>query len=66
MERKPILKVTKWLSTTPAVAMCTGCSREFKVPLTALSRTKDAQDHLQKQFDEHKCAHRGDGAVDLK
>jgi hypothetical protein len=50
---------------TPAVAVCTGCAKEFKVPLTALSRTKDAQEHLQKQFDEHKCAHQTK-AVDLK
>jgi hypothetical protein len=63
---KPILKVTKWLSMTPAVAVCTGCSREFKVPLASLSRTKDAQNHLQKQFDEHKCAQQETGAVDLK
>jgi hypothetical protein len=63
---KPTLRVTKWLSMTPAVAVCTGCAQEFKVPLTALSRTRDAQEHLQKQFDEHKCAHQQTEAVDLK
>lgn len=51
-----ILRVTKWLTVTPAVAVCTQCQREFKVPLTALARTKDAQDYLQREFDRHKCA----------
>lgn len=50
-----ILRVTKWLTVTPAVAVCTQCNREFKVPLTALARTKDAQDYLQQEFDRHKC-----------
>ena len=49
------LKVAKWLSTTPAVAVCTLCSREFKVPMSALRRTADAQASLQEQFDRHKC-----------
>jgi 4-hydroxy-3-methylbut-2-en-1-yl diphosphate synthase IspG/GcpE len=53
---KRILRVTKWLSTTPAVATCNGCGREFKVPMASLSRTKDAQESLQKQFDEHQCS----------
>jgi hypothetical protein len=49
------LRVVKWLSTTPAVAVCTLCSREFKVPISALKRTADAQASLQEQFDRHKC-----------
>jgi hypothetical protein len=49
------LRVVKWLSTTPAVAVCTLCSREFKVPMSALRRTADAQASLQEQFDRHKC-----------
>src|ERR1700732_1611659 len=49
------LRVVKWLSTTPAVAVCTLCSREFKVPRSALRRTADAQASLQEQFDRHKC-----------
>ena len=32
-----------------------GCSREFKVPMSALKRTADAQASLQEQFDRHKC-----------
>ena len=40
---------------TPAIAVCTQCQREFKVPLTALARTKDAQDYLQQAFDRHVC-----------
>ncbi len=49
------LRVVKWLSTTPALAVCTLCSREFKVPMSALRRTADAQASLQEQFDRHKC-----------
>jgi hypothetical protein len=49
------LRVAKWLSTTPAVGVCTLCSREFKVPMSALGRTADAQASLQVQFDRHKC-----------
>jgi hypothetical protein len=50
-----ILRVTKWLTMTPAIAVCTQCQREFKVPLTALARTKDAQNYLQQAFDRHVC-----------
>jgi hypothetical protein len=49
------LSVTKWLGTTPAVAACVQCNREFKVPMSELARTKDAQASLQKQFDQHIC-----------
>jgi hypothetical protein len=49
------VRVTKWLSTTPVVGVCSSCSREFKVPMTALSKTKDAQTNLQQQFDQHVC-----------
>jgi hypothetical protein len=49
------LRVVKWLSTAPAVGVCTLCSREFKVPMSALRRTADAQGSLQEQFDRHKC-----------
>jgi hypothetical protein len=53
--KKRNLRVTKWLGSTPAVAVCTLCSREFKAPMSALSRTTDAQANLQQQFDRHKC-----------
>jgi hypothetical protein len=49
------LKVTKWLSLTPAVGICTACNQEFKVPMAALSKTSDAQFNLQRQFGQHKC-----------
>lgn len=49
------LRVVKWLTTTPALAVCTLCGREFKVPMDALRRTADAQASLQGQFDRHKC-----------
>jgi hypothetical protein len=49
------LRVTKWLGPVPAVGICTGCGREFKVPLALLKRTLEAQENLRKQFAEHKC-----------
>ena len=49
------LRVVKWLSTTPAIGVCTHCGREFKGPMSALRRTADAQASLQEQFDRHKC-----------
>ena len=49
------LRVAKWLSTTPAIGVCTICCREFKVPMNALKTTGDAQASLQEQFDRHKC-----------
>jgi len=53
--KKRNLRVAKWLSSTPVVAVCTVCSREFKAPMSALSRTVDAQANLQQQFDRHTC-----------
>ena len=58
-----ILKVTKWLSMTPAAAICITCGKEFKVPMIALSRTKDAQANLQAQFDSHQCRLNEPGSV---
>jgi hypothetical protein len=54
------LNVVKWLNGTPAIAVCTQCAQQFKVPLTALaktalSKTADARINLQAQFDMHKC-----------
>jgi len=49
------IRVVKWLNTTPAIGVCTLCSTEFKVPLSALRGTADAQADLQKQFDGHTC-----------
>jgi hypothetical protein len=49
------LRVVKWLSTTPAVGVCTHCSWEFMVPISALKRIADAQVSLQEQFDRHIC-----------
>ena len=52
---KRILRVTKWLNQTPVMAVCQACGKDFKVPMTALAKTKDAQASLQQQFDLHKC-----------
>jgi hypothetical protein len=52
---KRILRVIKWLRQTPVMAVCEACGRQFKAPMTALAKTKDAQASLQQQFDLHKC-----------
>jgi hypothetical protein len=52
---KRILRVVKWLSTTAAIAVCDFCLKQFQVPMTALTRTADAQAYLQKRFDRHSC-----------
>ena len=57
------LRVVKWLSTTPAVGVCTLCDREFKAPMSALKRTADAQASLQEQFDRHNCDPEGASRV---
>ena len=49
------LRVLKWLGTTPAIAMCTLCGREFKVPIDILKRVGGAADDLKLQFARHKC-----------
>jgi hypothetical protein len=49
------LRVLKWLGTTPAIAVCTSCNREFKVPLTHLKRVDAAQENLRQQFNQHWC-----------
>ena len=49
------LRVLKWIGMVPAVAVCTGCEREFSVPVSALKRVADAQASLSAQFAEHEC-----------
>jgi hypothetical protein len=49
------LRVLKWLGTTPAIAVCTMCNREFKVPLEVLKRVGGAAENLKLQFARHKC-----------
>ena len=53
------LRVVNWLGTVPAIAECTYCKREFKVPLSDLKRTSAAQENLKMQFDAHKCEREG-------
>jgi hypothetical protein len=52
---KRILRVIKWLGATPAVGVCELCRQQFKAPMSALTKTRDAQASLQQQFDSHKC-----------
>jgi hypothetical protein len=49
------LRVLKWIGATPAVAACSSCNREFKVPLESLRRVADAQENLRLQFAQHRC-----------
>jgi hypothetical protein len=49
------LRVLKWLGTTPAIAVCTVCEREFRVPLDVLKRVGGAAEHLKLQFARHQC-----------
>ena len=50
-----MLRVTKWLGETPALATCSNCNRVFRVPLTALQKASDAKENLQTQFEYHLC-----------
>jgi hypothetical protein len=52
---KPTLRVTKWLGPTPVIALCTLCNREFKAPLTVLTKMAEAQESLRLQFAQHRC-----------
>jgi hypothetical protein len=56
---KRILRVLKWLGTTPAIAVCTSCNREFKVPLDVLKRVGGAAEDLKLQFARHQCTEDG-------
>ncbi len=49
------LRVLKWLGTTPAIAVCTECNREFRVPLEVLKRSGGAAENLKLQFTRHQC-----------
>ena len=49
------LRVLKWLGTTPAIAACTACNQEFKVPLELLKRVAGSQEYLKQQFARHQC-----------
>jgi hypothetical protein len=49
------LRVTKWIGTVPAMAVCTACNREFKVPVSMLRSVVDSQESLRRQFAAHRC-----------
>jgi len=52
---KRALRVVKHIGSTPCVAICIFCKREFKAPLTSLGNLSDATKSLQEQYDRHKC-----------
>lgn len=49
------LRVLKWLGTTPAIAVCSVCNCEFRVPLEVLKRVGGAVEELKIQFSHHPC-----------
>jgi len=57
------LRVLKWMGMTPALAACTLCKREFKVPLESLKSVAGAQKYLQLQFTQHECEKAPDAPV---
>ena len=52
---KRILRVLKWIGTTPAVGMCAQCERQFTLPVAALKSVVEARTKMQALFDEHQC-----------
>ena len=58
VDRHPVkhLRVSKWVGQIPVGGVCTLCNRELKIPLTAMNKVSDAQESLQLQFAQHKCA----------
>jgi hypothetical protein len=50
------LRVLKWLGTTPAIAVCTECNLEFRVPIEILKRVGGAAENLKLQFARHQCS----------
>jgi len=53
------LRVLKWLGTTPAIAVCMACQREFKVPVEVLKRVGGGAENLKLQFAQHQCTQEG-------
>lgn len=49
------LRVLKWLGMTPAIAVCSVCNHEFRVPLEILKRVGGAVEELKLQFERHRC-----------
>jgi hypothetical protein len=54
---KRSLRLIECLGSPPVIGVCAYCVRQFRVPTAALSRTKDAQENMQQQFDRHNCRH---------
>jgi hypothetical protein len=55
MRTQRTLRVVKMIGKVPGVGVCTYCARQFKVPLTAMSKVSDAMENLNLQFATHKC-----------
>jgi hypothetical protein len=52
---KRILRVVKWLGTTPAIGMCAACERQFTLPVAVLKNVVEARAKMQAMFDGHEC-----------
>jgi hypothetical protein len=49
------MRITRTISGTPVAAVCTECTREFKLPMTMMGKTSGARANLEELFDRHKC-----------
>jgi hypothetical protein len=49
------MRITRTISGIPVAAVCTECTREFKLPMTMMGKTSGARANLQELFDRHKC-----------
>jgi hypothetical protein len=52
---KRILRVVKWIGTTPAVGMCAACECQFTLPVASLKNVVEARAKMQALFDVHQC-----------
>ena len=58
---KRILRVVKWIGTTPAVGLCAACQSQFTLPVTVLRNVVEAREKMQALFDQHQCNPQRDG-----
>jgi hypothetical protein len=52
---KRAIRIVKHIGSTPVIAVCVACNREFKAPTLFIRSVKEATESIQKQFDAHKC-----------
>jgi len=55
--------MVNYIGSMPCIAACTACGKQFRAPLSSLTRIKDGQANLQQQFDRHKCENEDRGGA---